>query len=270
MAEPTAKIGTVHGPGDPASISASRFRDARYIDPVLLRPPKRLVYLYTISKRDFVVSQPPLFPKLFVPACEPDQSYRLVATIPDPMLQADMEVWSEDIRVHGHNGCTVAQSLCNPDNYAARDYADSAEDTRAIITLQDALPTGGLGWGVNLNVQGVFWSLHNPPQKEEIAAAERRRERYYSRLIEQARQLELSDPRKLNDELNQDYHQAAEYFNLETSWHKTLIKRAECPLCGQGMKPGVAIHALPDGCGGVLDWDRAIAAGLRKAADRPK
>jgi len=39
-----------------------------------------------------------------------------------------------------------------------------------------------------------------------------------------------------------------------------------CPGCQENIKPGVVVHT----CGSVLDWDKAIALGIKKAEDRPK
>jgi len=256
--EVTANLGRMHGFGAPTSKalgSELNLKDGVW-DANLYRPPAYHVYIFTVSDREFLVSQPPLFPRLIIRPRAQGERATLVATLPAPFNQIDREGAVGDLMVRAHPAERVAQSICNPNN----------------VTLnQDAIPPEASisGIGVDLNAQGVFWSLNNPPTEDEIKAAEMRRERYYRVLLERARTLEISNPRELENLLNQDYHLAAEFFGVETSWHKKLVKFEACPACGGQMKPGVVIHAKPDGCGAVLDWDRAIALGMRKAADRP-
>lgn len=258
MTEANSALGRQHGftaPESKAAASPYNLGDGSF-DANLFRPPDHFVYIYTISDREFIVCQPPLFPRLIIRPKVAGERYSLCLRLPSPFQQEDREGAVGELIVRAIPGERVAASLCNPNNPTLNQDAVLADGTI-------------LGLGVDLNAQGVFWSPNNPPTEAEIAAAEARRERYYKKLLEKARTLEISNPKELEWLINQDYHMAAQYFGVETSWHKKLVKFVECPLCGEPMKPGVAIHTGANGCGGVVDWDKAIASGLRKEKDRP-
>lgn len=255
MSDVNAKLGTMHGFEAPSSKSVARsmgsdvnITDGAF-DANLYRKPDYYIYIYSVADRDFVVSQPPLFRQLIFSAKEPNQRYRQVLKIPAPFQQVDREGAVGDIIVRAHPAERVAQSLCNPNN----------------VTLdQDAVPpeTAILGLGQDLNAQGVFWSKNHPPTEEEIKAAEKRRERYYRSLIERARTLEIANPKELEGLINQDYHMAAEYFGVETSWHRKMVKAEECPNCGETIKPGIAYHKNSLGFLCIVDMERAKKAGV--------
>lgn len=218
-------------------------------DANLYRQPDYYIYIFTVSDRDFTVSQPPLFPALYIPARKKGERVSFVVKLPSPFQQLDREGAVGDLITRGHRAEAVAQSICNPNNLSLDQ--DAPINDRSI-----------LGFGVDLNAQGVFWSRNEKPTEDEIRRAELRRERYYRALLEKARVLEISNPKELNDILNQDFHQAAEYFHQETSWHKTMIKFEECPLCGESIKPGVAAHKNSLGGTCIIDKDRAKLMGL--------
>ena len=219
-------------------------------DANLYRAPDYHVYIYTVSDREFLVQQPPLFPRLIIRARNEGERYSLVLRIPSPFPQTDREGAVGDIMVRAHVGERVAQSICNPNNPSLNQDASLAAGTI-------------LGLGVDLNAQGVFWSLNNPPTEEEIAKAEQRREKYYRFLLEQARTLEISNPKELESLIHQDYHMAAEYFHQETSWHRKFTRLVECPYCGEQIKPGIAAHQNSLGGVCILDEARAAKMGLK-------
>jgi hypothetical protein len=252
--EVNAKLGNSYGPTSPQSraIGAGLNLSDGAWDANLYRVPDYFIYIYTISDREFIVSQPPLFPRLIMRPKKKGERYSLLLKIPHPFQQIDREGAIGDLMVRGHRAEQVAQSLCNPNN----------------ITLdQDAIPPEQtvLGLGQDLNAQGVFWSRNEPPTEAEIMAAERRRERYYRSLIERARTLEISNPRELENVLHQDYHMAAEFFGVETTWHKHMVKYETCPNCGEMVKPGVAYHKNSMGIVCIIDEARAKKAGVTTA-----
>lgn len=249
----TAVVGNIHGPSDPASQSFTRAQMGEmYINPAELEPPRYHVYLYTVCKREHTVQQPPAVPHLVIPACGPDEEYKKVIAIPHPFLQIERHPDKNEAIIYREVAERVAQSLCNPDN----------------PTLdQDYVVRQPLGFGVNLNAQGVFWSLNDPPAKEEILKARKRVEKYYASLIERARTLEIANPKELEQLINQDFHMAAEHFGLETSWHHKLIQKAECPNCGEPIKSAtLAYHVNAAGLICVIDEERAAAALPQRAS----
>lgn len=211
------------------------------------------VYIYTVSDREFTVSQPPLFPRLIIRPRKQDERVSLAVRLPSPFNQVDREGAVGDLMCRPHKGEIVAQSICNPNN----------------VTLnQDAIPPESsiLGLGQDLNAQGVFWSLKNPPAEEEIVKAEARRERYYRSLLDRARQLENTNPKELEFLINQDYHMAADYFHVETTWHKKFERFVDCPNCGESVKPGLAYHRNSLGIVCIIDPARAKKAGVKVSA----
>jgi len=242
-----ATVGAVHGPETQQAQSFTRAQMGdMYIGEAEIPPVEYKVYLYTVSRQEFVVQQPPLVPYLIIPACGEGDEYKLVVEIPNPMLQIERHPDKNEAAIYRHKAERVAQSLCNPNN-ASLD--------------QDFKVKNPTGWGDNLNAKGVFWSRNNPPTKAEIEAAKKRRHGYFEGLIEQARQLELVDPKELQNVLNPDYHQAAEYFGLETSWHRKLVSKVECPNCGEPIKSLKLIyHVNSLGLICILDQERYTMA----------
>jgi hypothetical protein len=246
---------------DVNDLNAPRMRDMvldgpALWDPSMTRPPEYYVYLYTISKREFTVYRAPLIRSLIIPACGPTERYRLVTRLSQPFPQPDTDPKNGDVIVHdrgkSHDARYIAQDICNPDNMTL--------DQNAYVGMNDRLVSG---YGTNLSAQGVFWSLSNPPAEEEIKAAERRREIYYGKLWEQANMLAAADPKALAVALTQDHHMAAEYFGREASWHQILRPMADCPNCGEKIKPGIAFHKNQElGIICVIDPGRARAAGV--------
>lgn len=220
-------------------------------DANLFRPADHYVYLYTVSDREFTISQPPLFPRFILPARKPGERVSMIAKIPSPFLQIDREGAVGDLIVRAHVGECVAQSICNPNNYTLDQDAVTPDAT---IT----------GLGVDLNAQGIFWSTNDPEHltEVEIKKAEKRRERYYNALLERARTLEIANPKELEGLINQDYHMAAEYYGVETTWHKKLVKFAECPNCGENIKTDIAYHRNSSGIICIIDTARAAKAGV--------
>lgn len=254
MSEPAnSTVGNTYGPTTPQAQSFTRLEMGEmYLGEAEITPPQYHVYIYTISKREHIVQQAPLIPYLIIPACGPEEQYKLVIEIPHPMLQIERDPDKNEAKVYRHQAERVAQSICNPDN-ASLD--------------QDFVNPRPLAFGVNLNQQGVFWSKSNPPTKAEIAAARKRVEKYYSSLMERARTLEIANPKELESLINQDYHMAAEYAYerfpgyREIPWHPRLLSRVECPNCGETIKNAkLAYHINSAGMVCVIDAERAAAA----------
>lgn len=242
----------------PASAEGSRMAGGKNnegisttYDPDLIPRADYYIYIFTISKRAFMVKQPPLFPRLPVPACGPDERYKLVVRLPNLVPQIDREGGVGDLMRRTHRAELVAMSLVNPNNLSLD---------------QDATPAPGTvtGIGNNLTVQGVFWTRNEKPTEDELKAAEGRREKYYRTLLNRARVLENTNPKALEEELNQDYRLAAQYFGEETSWYKAHAAKGVCPNCGESITLGVAFHKnkeLDMIC--IIDPIRAAAAGVK-------
>jgi len=62
---------------------------------------------------------------------------------------------------------------------------------------------------------------------------------------------------------------AAEYFGVESNWHRAPSMKVDCPNCGGKIPGGVAFH-YDNGRVCVLDWERAWLAGAVKKEDVPE
>jgi|GEM_PF-4338358 hypothetical protein len=247
MSKFDATVGEVHGPSDPMSMSFTRSQMGdMYVGEAEIEAPRYYISIFTVSKREHIVQQPPLIPYLIVPACSADEDYKLVVKIPHPMLQIERHPDKNEAQIFRHQAERVAQSICNPNN--------SSLDQDAQIRI----PTG---LGVDLNAQGVFWSKNEVPTKDELQKAHARVDKYYMQLIERARQLEIANPKELESLLNQDYHLAAEHFGLETPWHRKLVAKMDCPNCGEPLKSTkLAYHINSAGLICVIDKERSADA----------
>lgn len=256
--------------------------DLSVIDPNMIRRPDYWVFLFTVADRDFDVSRPSLnISKFKVPKSENSmadkESCRLVWKVPSPYPLPYADQTTGEIKLNTVLAERIAMDICNPNQ--------KSTDMEGYIA-----PESIIGYGDDLVSKGLFF-VHedkclyakedtehkNPiPPKSEVAKAVARKERYYNDLLAKAQGLEYSDQRKLNDFIasEPDVHLACEYFDVETSWHKIRTQRkakVDCKLCGTEMVAGVPYHPLAGSRLGVCvnDWDRAIAAGVVTAEDRP-
>lgn len=188
----------------------------------------------------------PLIHKLKIAELKKGERYTLVTKIPQPLSQRWLDPASNQWRVDEHKAEQVAQDV--------------------------VFPGGNLTEGNNFADLGVFWSRNETPTDEEVMKAVQRKEAFYRKRLDQCRALEASDPKSLYAFLTPTDHVAADYFGEEFTWHKVSKKAESCPNCGEPIKAGVAFH--PCGAlGGVLcviDWKRAVEAGVKKLEDVPE
>jgi hypothetical protein len=104
---------------------------------------------------------------------------------------------------------------------------------------------------------GVFICEGDEPTDEEIAAARERLAEFYRRQVAQA-DAEWSSHHR-HSLLSDVQRRAARYLGVEREWLFEPEKLADCPVCGERVKPGVA---LCRGCGAVLDREKAAQFGI--------
>lgn len=246
------------------------------------RDPDYRVYLFNISRRTFtnvgrigrsgmtipgVVDSDPT--SLAVPvagkknvytevAGKPNDRYHYVTSLPQPFLMAKFNDESGMVGYVETDVRRVVVDLIDPDNLTLS--LDASDSIR---------PDQRFSFGTNLAEKGVFFSLNNPPTKEDHDKARARMEKYYNRLLEQIQTLELTDKAKMSEALagNPDYAFAADYFGKMLSWHKPQTRTEECPNCGEGRQVGRLFHISSDGglCvePSVAGWQAAVRAGRR-------
>lgn len=234
---------------------------ALFVDPDQMRKVEYTVYLHSISKRSF--EQPhPIYRNVIVPACPKDKRYitfmRITHPVQIPTVDPDNASGPPIIRVE--NAKRAALCVCNP-SYVGSDL--SAQEKPIPDWAQIA------SGECDLTRQGVFASMNEIPTEDELKKAEARRLAYYRKIFEEANGLLRSDPKKLQEVLNQDHHLAAEMFGQDVDWHRVTTPKIECPNCGEKIKEGIAFH-YQNGRVCVLDWEKSWLAGAVKKEDVPE
>jgi hypothetical protein len=104
---------------------------------------------------------------------------------------------------------------------------------------------------------GVFVCAGDIPSEDELRGAQARLAEFYRALVASAdREWERSHSFLFIHDLQR---RAAANLGLEKEWHYQARETAECPGCGERIKPGVAVCKS---CGAILDREKALALGL--------
>lgn len=112
---------------------------------------------------------------------------------------------------------------------------------------------------------GVFVAAGEAPTAAELAGARRRLQEFQERLVGAA---DLEWERTHNPMFITDLERrAARQLGLEKPWLYDPKPLAECPVCAEKIKPGVAVCR---GCGAILDRARAAQFGLVAAEEEKK
>jgi hypothetical protein len=196
-----------------------------------------------------------------MPARRSNEKYTLVTRLPQPLLVPKGNVDSNEIEISQMDTRRFAMDIINPDNLGIN---------------QDAVIDHITSQGNDLGKKGIFWSLNGPgaskhgheeqPTEEEVKAAYTRMEGRYKFLLDQARAVETSDPTKLQEILSPEHYTAADYFHVETNWHKKAVHKENCIRCGSPAATGAPFHAMEGGGLCVGDWTAAIKSGVRSRA----
>lgn len=230
------------------------------------------VYLFNVSQRKFekvgpyqnvtipgVTEEDP-----FLKGMQANERYHFVTSFPQPMMMPRFSDQSSEIGVVHVDARRYVMDIINPNNVT--------------LSLDTVIPPEHQ-FSINndLSIKGVFFSLSNPPAKEDVKKAIGKMEAYYKNLLERAQTLELTDKAKLSEELGQnpDYAYAATYFGKELSWNKRQVRPVQCPNCGE-MKPfGAKFHVNKE-LGFVCieptkeGWKAACQAGVKRREDIPE
>src|SRR5882762_2774617 len=110
---------------------------------------------------------------------------------------------------------------------------------------------------------GVFVAAGAAPTETELADARRRLEEFQRRLVAAA---VFEWERTKNPMFITDLdRRAARQLGLEKPWLYDLKPLAECPVCAEKIKPGVAVCRS---CGAILDREKAAQYGLVPKEER--
>jgi ribosomal protein L37AE/L43A len=104
---------------------------------------------------------------------------------------------------------------------------------------------------------GVFVCAGLEPTAEELRAAREKLDNFYRALVAAAdREWERSHSYLFIHDLQR---RAAASLGLDKEWYYRSRETAECPGCGERVKPDVAVCKS---CGAVLDREKAVALGI--------
>jgi hypothetical protein len=110
---------------------------------------------------------------------------------------------------------------------------------------------------------GVFVAAGPEPTKEELADARKKLEAFQTRLVETA---DLEWERSHNMMFITDLERrAARELGLEKPWLYDPKPMADCPACGEKIRPGVAVCRT---CGAILDREKAAKFGLAEREEQ--
>ena len=107
---------------------------------------------------------------------------------------------------------------------------------------------------------GVFVCAGQEPSADELENAQRRLRSYFMQMISGADAEWSNNPR--HDLISGIAKRAARYLKIDPDSHPWLTNfnpTAECPVCGERIKPGVA---LCRSCGAILDEEKAAQFGI--------
>lgn len=104
---------------------------------------------------------------------------------------------------------------------------------------------------------GVFVAAGDAPTDEELQNARLRLDEFYRLQVASAdREWERSHSFLFINDLQR---RAAAHLGLEKEWYYQVRETADCPGCGDRVKPNVAVCKS---CGAILDREKALALGL--------
>ena len=110
---------------------------------------------------------------------------------------------------------------------------------------------------------GVFVAAGPEPTNEELAEARKKLEAFHRRLVETA---DLEWERSHNMMFITDLERrAARELGLEKPWLYDPKPMADCPACGEKIRPGVAVCRT---CGAILDREKAAKFGLVEGEEK--
>ncbi len=194
------------------------------------------VWVYNVSKLTHEVDHPTLG-RVRIPGNTSRKRYCMWTSFPN-LVRMPSQTYGDNgeilISTRSMCGKRFAMDLINPDNLGI----DQSLGTSTYTSI-----------GRNLGVRGVFWSVNNPPKKDEVDAAILRLETFYKDLLERAEIMYQSaqfNPSKVKElmkedalsmeeavrtlrvgamELTPEHYAAAEWFKVMTPWHPVLYRQ---------------------------------------------
>jgi zinc ribbon protein len=109
----------------------------------------------------------------------------------------------------------------------------------------------------DLREHGIFVCAGERPTANELASATTRRDAYYHQLVAEGDTMWARG--HSFREISDLHRRAAIALGVEREWAYVPTRFADCPACGEKVKPGVAVCKH---CGAILDAEKAAKHGL--------
>lgn len=267
MAGETGTIKQFHHFKDPLSEGLMKENNPDMYDSRMPRlyPTHRLIYIYSVAKRDFVKSH--VYFKGVLRGCKAGERYVHCCSIPDPPQQISIDAERGgkrvDVEPRDEAGWRVAIDILNPNNPSTDPYMHMDGKTTAYYAI---------GQNVDLVRYGLFPSLNNLPTEEELLRAEKARDKSYGNLVDEAFQEQASNPQLFRRWLREhpDINVAMEALGVKADWSTKVEVQQACPNCGDSVKAGVAFHRSSAGVLCIIDPERAAKAGVKADSETPR
>jgi hypothetical protein len=207
---------------------------------------KYWVYIFNLSAIEQRIQRPWAHGGcVVIPAREEGKEYSEPYAIPDVIQEKRFVSGASEFSTVGRDGKFYAQDVLNPD--------DPMGDWKSVRPINQGQTTN---IGTNLYNFGCFWTLSNPPEPKALAKAKERMEAFYNQKLQEAETLYAAqqDPKYNGDRVGLVHHTAADYFKIETVWHRKFTATQDCPGCGGTIKQGIV---LCPHCKAVLDEKQA-------------
>ncbi|MFZ1012866.1 MAG: hypothetical protein WAN28_05930 [Terracidiphilus sp.] len=267
----TSTINHTHGFKEPLTEATGVMRKENpdLYDPRMPRmfPVHRMIYIYSVARQNYP-KQHPYF-KGVLQAPKKGERFALCCAVPDPpqQLSIDAERGGKrvDVEPRDEAGWRVAIDILNPNNPSLNPYFTPSPEQAALYEV---------GKDVNLIKFGLFPSLNNPPNEEELLKAEQTRDAADDELINEAFQEQASNPQGFRRWLkaHPGISAAMEARGVTADWHHRAERKIKCPNCGDSVIEGVAFHKSSAGVVCILDPERAAKAGVevKRGPGRPR
>lgn len=232
-----------------------------------------LIHVYNISPYRHEVLHP-MIGRFVIPACPPGKAYSEPAIIKG-MIPYGVPVDMKAVEIRHDSGRTVAVDLLGigpfrkPESSLLRRgvfiAANDTFDEKDVANVKVATDKQGKPIMLSLPRWVKNGKLGIKPTQKEIDRANECLAENDFAMIAEADEYWNAGPQQTNNIVKM-HREALRRRGQQRPWDQPLQTLADCPGCQEKIKPGIVVHT----CGAVLDWDKAIALGIKKASERPQ
>lgn len=204
----------------------------------------------------------PMVGVLTIPACPPGESYGFVS-IPG-MIPHGLRLEMKGVEIRHDDGRVFALDVLGL-GYGQKPQ-EALLHTGVFIAANDTFNAKDAKEWVDEGECGA------EPTPRELAQAHQRFLLWDQNLIAQGDKHYQEGPTQPtnrtmgHENITQQMRDACTRRKQNRPWNQEIQEMTECPGCRERIRPGMVVHT----CGTVLDWDQAIALGIKKASDRPE